>query len=233
MKTKIAVKIMKKNFHNFNFPTQKDGSFVVKLENRLADAWDVCLQTIYGEPKVNNNAKTGVEISRLWKISYEECELTVHFYKKPKTTKTSKFLVQGRNHGAKYLFVFTELPIIYKRVCEMVPQKVLPVPKTMKPISGVICEKCKFSSSSMMQMKKHIMTIHNPNRSTRSKRIANFTPISKPSKLEKKSTPSRPNVFLNSEGILDESLLMLDNTFGGKVPEITIEENTEIREVIL
>ena len=226
------VKFVKENFHNFNFPTQKEGSFVVKIENKLADAWDDCLQTLYGEPKINSNAKTGVEVSRLWKISYEECELTVHLYKKPKTTKTSKFLVQGGNHSAKYLFVFTELPIIYKKVCEMEPQKVLPGVRRMKNISGVTCTKCKFSSTSLIQMKKHMMSIHNPKRSTGSKRIANFTPISKPSKLSKKCTPQRSNVLLNSEGFLDESLLMLDNTFGGKAPEITIEENIEIRTLV-
>ena len=39
-------KFVKENFHNFNFPTQKEGSFIVKVENRLADAWDECFQTL-------------------------------------------------------------------------------------------------------------------------------------------------------------------------------------------
>ena len=110
-------KFVKDNFHNFNFPTEKEGSFVVVLENDLADAWDECFKDIYGEPKVNRT-RTGTETSRLWRIVYQGCELTIHLYKKPKTTKISKFLVQGGNHVKKYFFVFTELPLIYKKVCE-------------------------------------------------------------------------------------------------------------------
>ena len=30
-------KFVRENFHNFNFPTEKEGSFVVKVENELAD----------------------------------------------------------------------------------------------------------------------------------------------------------------------------------------------------
>ena len=86
-------KFVKENFQNFNFPTEKEGSFVVRVENDLADTWDECFKNIYGEPKINNT-KTGAEISRLWRISYEGCDLTIHLYKKPKTTKISKFLVQ-------------------------------------------------------------------------------------------------------------------------------------------
>ena len=157
-------KFVKENFHNFNFPTEKEGSFVVKVENELAESWDECFQNIYGEAKVNKNAKTGVEVSRLWKIPYDGCELTIHLYKKPKTTKISKFLVQGGNQAAKYLFVFTELPIIYQKVCEMEPKIFLPDPKRLKNISSVTCDKCKFRSNSMILMKKHIKTIHDPKR---------------------------------------------------------------------
>ena len=221
-------KFVKENFHNFNFPTEKEGSFVVKVENEHAESWDKCFQNLYGEAKVNTNAKTGVEVSRLWKISYEGVELTIHLYKKPKTTKVSKFLVQGGNHVAKYLFVFTELPIIYKKVCEMEPEKSLPDAKRFKNISGVTCDQCKFSSSSMIQMKKHMNTIHNPKRRTGFKRLSNFTPITKPLKKAKKIEALRPNLFLNAEGIADESLLMLEDTFRGNENQCTLEEKDTI-----
>ena len=52
-------KFVKENFHNFNFPTEKEGSFVVKVENEHAESWDKCFQNLYGEAKVNTNAKTG------------------------------------------------------------------------------------------------------------------------------------------------------------------------------
>ena len=134
-------KFVKENFHNFNFPTEKEGSFVIKVENEQVESWDECFQNLYGEAKINTNAKTGIEVSRLWRIPYEGYELTIHLYKKPKTTKVSKFLVQGGNHVAKYSFVFSELPIIYKRVCEMEPKRFLPEPKRLKTIAGVTCDK--------------------------------------------------------------------------------------------
>ena len=46
-------RFVKENFHNFNFPTQKEGSFVIKVENDLADTWDKCFLELYGQPKIN------------------------------------------------------------------------------------------------------------------------------------------------------------------------------------
>ena len=218
------------NFHNFNFPTEKEGSFVIKVENNLSDVWDECFKNIYGEPKVNCT-KTGTETSRLWRIAYQECELTIHFYKKPKTTKVSKFLVQGGNYMTKYNFVFTELPLIYKQVCESKPEKIEGETNENKP-STVTCDKCKFKSTSMIQMKKHLKMIHNPNRSKSTKRLAHFTPASKPSKISKNFESSISNHVFNSEGIVDES--MLDDTFKGI--QITLEEDTtndKKKEIIL
>ena len=219
-------KFVKENFHNFNFPTEKEGSFVIKVENDLADMWDECFINIYGEPKVNRT-KTGTETSRLWRIVYQGCELTIHFYKKPKTTKISKFLVQGGNHMKKYCFVFTELPLIYKKVCESKPLKIRNESQ-QNDLSTATCDKCKFKTTSMIQMKKHLKAIHNTNRSKSKKRVAHFTPASKPSKISKNVEYSRSNYFLNAEGIADESLLMLDNTFGGI--QTTLEEETIIDE---
>ena len=214
-------KFVKENFHNFNFPTEKEGSFLIKVENDLAYVWDECFKNIYGEPK------TGTESSRLWKIVYQGCELTIHFYKKPKTTKISKFLVQGGNHMEKHFFVFTELPLIYKKVCESKPLKIRGGSQQNKP-STVTCDKCKFKSTSMIQMKKHLKMIHNSIRRKSTKRLAYFTPTSKPSKISKNDECSNSKYLLNSEGVVDESIFMLDNTFGGF--QATLEEETVVDE---
>ena len=72
-------------------------------------------------------------------------------------------MVQGGNRMKQYFFVFTELPLIYKKVCEYKSLKIGNETNQEKPAS-VTCDKCKFQSTSMIQMKKHLRTIHNPNR---------------------------------------------------------------------
>ena len=44
---------MNDNFHNFNFPTEKEGNFVVVVQNALADAWSQCFEDVFGKPTVN------------------------------------------------------------------------------------------------------------------------------------------------------------------------------------
>ena len=74
-------------------------------------------------------------------------------------------------------------------------------------------------------MKMHIKSIHNSSRPKVTKRLPNFTPISKPAKKAKNVSPITSNTFLNAEGIADESILMLDDTFGGKGNTSTLDEN--------
>ena len=112
-------KFVRENFHNFNFPADKDGHFVVVVQNELADVWAEVFVNNYGAPRINTRA--GKEVSRLWKICFNDTNLTIHFYNNPKSTKISKFLVQGGNHAVKHLFVFDELPAIYKSVCAQKP----------------------------------------------------------------------------------------------------------------
>ena len=106
----------------------------------MENEWDECFTNIYGEPKVNRS-KTGAESSRLWKIIYLDCELTIHLYKKP---KISKFLVQGGNRMKKYFFVFTELPQIYKKVCKSKFPTIVNENKQTKT-SSVSCDQRKFN----------------------------------------------------------------------------------------
>ena len=107
-------KFVKENFQNFNFPAEKDGHFVVVVQNELADVWAKCFEKKYGVPRINTRA--GKEVSRLWKILYKDTNLTIHFYNKPKTTKISKFLVQGGNQIMKhYLCLMNSL--LFTKMC--------------------------------------------------------------------------------------------------------------------
>ena len=105
---------MRENFQNFNFQAEKDGHFVVVVQKDLADVWAESFEKYYGVPRINT--RSGKEVSRLWKILYKDTNLTIHFYNKPKTTKISKFLVQGGNQSLLVEFVFGELPKIYGMV---------------------------------------------------------------------------------------------------------------------
>ena len=129
-------KFAKDNFDHFNFPKRNNDSFTIVVENELADVWQESFKNLFGEPIINKNRTTGTESGRVWKIDFrhgeQSCELTVHFYNKPVTTKKSKFLVQGGSHTAKYLFVFNEMPKIYKIVCEMKKIKLMTPVKHLK-----------------------------------------------------------------------------------------------------
>ena len=101
----------KENFGKFNFPYQNRGSFTVKVEDNLAEAWQDCLENIYGKPRIVKN-DNGTETDRIWKIMFGlnegEIEITLHFYNhnKPKDKKQSKMLIQGGVQSAICDFVF-------------------------------------------------------------------------------------------------------------------------------
>ena len=114
----------KENFGKFNFPFENQGSFTVKVEDYLAEAWQECLQNAFGNPSIRRNAN-GTECDRIWKIMYgpevAKMEITLHFYNhnKPKDKKQSKMLIQGPVQSLICDFVFGELPDIYKLVSSM------------------------------------------------------------------------------------------------------------------
>ena len=105
-------------FKNFNFPTENDGSFTVNIQHAQAEAWQSVLEKIYGEPTVHKSSK-GVIGDTFWKFKYsvEESEtiITLHIYNKPKKKKASKLLVQSGNKALVCIYVFSELPRIYKK----------------------------------------------------------------------------------------------------------------------
>ena len=54
-------KFVREKFHNFNFPADKDGHFVVVVQNELADVWAECFDKNYGTLRINTRA--GKEVS--------------------------------------------------------------------------------------------------------------------------------------------------------------------------
>ena len=89
----------KENFDKFNFPNENCGSFTVNVEDELAEAWQDCLQDVYGEPRIVTNPN-GTECDRMWKVMFgqngQNIELTIHFYNhnKPKDKKQSTIIIQ-------------------------------------------------------------------------------------------------------------------------------------------
>ena len=57
------------------------------------------------------------------------------------------------------LFVFTELPKIYKKVCEEKPKLITNTEKKIEKKAFVKCDQCHFKSS-MVPMKMHYKNIH-------------------------------------------------------------------------
>ena len=172
---------------NFNFPFENKGSFTVKIEDSLADVWQECISQLLGDPKVKIKPQ-GTECDRLWKVEYgheRKIDITIHIYIRPKNKKGSKLMLQGSIQSLICSYVFTELPKIYKRVCELKPKQLeedkLKKQKTPGKQMMVKCDQCRFKSN-MIQMKMHLKNVHAKKPTRASKRLPVFTPVSKPSK---------------------------------------------------
>ena len=145
---------------------------------------------MFGKPIVNKNRSSGTESGRVWKIDtvHEEkrAELTIHFYNKPIKSKKSKFLIQGGTHAFKSLFVFDEMPKIYRMVCKS--KSKVPIENTdcfATPINyqkrrrlstsikkrnirhkpaqkphEILCGFCDFTSVSNVKMIRHMKSTH-------------------------------------------------------------------------
>ena len=173
----------KENFGKFNFPYQNRGSFTVKVEDNLAEAWQDCLENTYGKPRIVKN-DNGTETNRIWKIMFGlnegKIEITLHFYNhnKPKDKKQSKMLIQGGVQSAICDFVFGDLPEVYKKVCSRKPSLLTPIQNSKrrrlstsvkkrnmryKPAAKpaeIDCALCDFKSVSKVKIIKHMKTSH-------------------------------------------------------------------------
>ena len=225
------------NFEKFNFPFENNGSFTVMIEDHLANAWQDCMEKVYGTPKVIINQQ-GTECDRSWKTKHEGIEITVHIYNNPKNGKGSKLMIQGRVQSLICSFVFSELPKIYKLVSQNKP-KILQSsskPKNVKRKPNVKCDQCNFKSS-LLQMKLHMNNVHASKPRRASKRTSSFTPISKPTKRSKSYESQSFNRVINSEGSVDDSILMLLDTPKKDILEtlneepvpVTAEEHTQTK----
>ena len=212
------------NFEKFNFPFENNGSFTVMIEDHLANAWQDCMEKVYGTPKVIINQQ-GTECDRSWKTKHEGIEITVHIYNNPKNGKGSKLMIQGRVQSLICSFVFSELPKIYKLVSQNKPKMLQSSskPKNIKRKPNVKCDQCNFKSS-LLQMKLHMNNVHASKPRRASKRTSSFTPISKPTKRSKSYESQSFNRVINSEGSVDDSILMLLDTPKKDILETLNEE---------
>ena len=107
----------KEMFNKFNLPKENIQSFTIIIENCLADAWETILSKVYSSP-IFNQSNNGFQ----WKTEYEFndslTKISITLWKKPKCDNQSKILIQGGKQFMNTIFVFNELPRIYKLVNE-------------------------------------------------------------------------------------------------------------------
>ena len=174
------------NFEAFNFPYENQGSFTVKIEDALASAWNDTITKYLGIPLIKMNSRS-TETDRYWKVNYKHgfhnIELTIHLYMKPKSKTGSKLLVQGSEQTVICAYVFYELPIIYKKVCELKVGRLALESKSKSKITKTLvkCDQCSFRSS-ILQMKVHIKSLHDKKQSKAKKRPSVLTPLPNPAK---------------------------------------------------
>ena len=140
------VSFARDNFKNLHFPKEHVGCFVVDVQDCLADIWEETFRSVYGDA-VPEGPKDGKQYGSIWKTLFlcegQEEQITIHFYNKPKGRgKKSKIMVQGKNKALMCIFVFEQLPLLYKEVCKKKPTLQSPavVPKTKRK-SNVSCVK--------------------------------------------------------------------------------------------
>ena len=160
-------KFMEENFKSFNFPSENDGSFTVEIQHAQADAWQESLIKTYGEPTVHKNSKGTVgDVYWQFKFSVEEkvTNITLHIYNKPLNKKPSKLLIQSGCKSLVCIYVFSELPRIYKSVGAQIA--IIEDNKTNRSL--VKCDQCKFKTT-LTGMKMHLKKAHSRARSKKTK----------------------------------------------------------------
>lgn len=198
------------NFEKFNFPFENQGSFTVSIEDHLANTWQECIEKVLGEPKVVKNPQ-GTECDRSWKTNHCGIQITVHIYNNPKNGKGSKLMIHGRIQSLICSFVFSELPKIYKLVCNNKPNVIesnFKQSSKAKKKPNVKCDLCNFKST-LIQMKLHIKNVHTRKPQRASKRLQEFTPIVKQTKRPKSIIVDTFDKIINNEASIDDSMLMM------------------------
>ena len=130
-------------FTQNNFPKQKKSSTVVILENDKSNQWQSVPSDVFGEGSPISSGING----RIFRSG----NLTITFYDKPKKDKKTKIHVQGQDVDAQLDFVFSEMPKLYNKVCEMV--------QTIS-IKSRDCDNCEFNSNKASVLVDHIQKNH-------------------------------------------------------------------------
>ena len=168
-------KFTEENFKNFNFPSENNGSFTIEIQHSQADAWQDSLAQIYGNPTVHKNSKGTVgDVFWQFKFSVEDKEtnITLHIYNKPLNKKASKLLIQSGCKSLVCIYVFSELPRIYKSVCT----KTVYI-EDKKPNRDLVkCVQCKVKAS-LTGMKMHLKKVHSRSKKTTKNLITDKTGV--------------------------------------------------------
>ena len=130
-------------FMKNNFPKQKMSSTLVILQNEYSKQWQHVLSDVFGEGSPIANGVDG----RIFKSG----KLTITLYVKPKSDGKTKLHIQGLNVDSQLDFIFTEMPSIYKKVCQMADEKSL---------ESRDCDNCDFNSSKIGVLMEHIQKKH-------------------------------------------------------------------------
>ena len=170
-------KLAKESFDKFNFPKENKGSFTVRVEDKLAEVWQECLEIVYGEPKIVRTP-TGTESDRFWKTIFSQAgkdiEITVHFYNhnKLKDKKQSKIMIQGAIQAVLCEYVLSDLPKIYRMVSARKPPTVSALRQSKRkrlttpikkrnikykpaPKQEIKCALCDFTAGNNVKLEAH------------------------------------------------------------------------------
>ena len=104
-------------FKKFNFPKENVQSFTILIQNEMADFWEDVLSENYNDPTINQASK-GIQWKTLYNANDTATKISITLWKTPKNDNQSKILIQGGKQSMNTIFVFDELPKIYKSVKE-------------------------------------------------------------------------------------------------------------------
>ena len=197
-------KFTEEYFKHFNFPTENDGSFTVNIQHYQADAWQDNLEKIYGTPTIHKTSK-GTVTDTFWQFKYtveeEETVITLHIYNKPQNKKKSKLMIQSGNKSLVCIFVFSELPRIFKNIST----STLVMEDKKRNASLVKCTQCKVKAT-LTGMKMHLKTAHATPKSDKKSRKSARTAVVEQVQTEFECDNSECDYKINNRNALRQHI---------------------------
>ena len=146
---------------------------------------------------------------------------------------------QGRDQMAKYLFVFDELPSVYKNVCTKTQTSIGRIESKPEDVRIPFkCNQCKVTSRTLADLRKYTKTKHKqlPKLSTQfstelliteverksTKRLTIFTPIAKP---PKRCKPEQSILAISNEEPKETAKITLDEYLS--IGDLSMSESVE------